>query len=112
MRERLVRTTRQHTHPDSGVILVVVLMVALAIGVLAAISTGRAETDAFFRFLYAIGTVSEKTLKHIWVYNPSVDSGVQDRFERLLGPGARARFRYIPMPFNNAITNIKEQFSA
>ena len=68
------------------------------------------ESDAFFRLLYAIGTVSKKTLKHIWVYNPSQDSGVQDRFERLLGPGARARFKYIPVSFHHALADITGLF--
>ncbi len=66
--------------------------------------------DAFFRLLYALGTVSEKTLKRIWVYNPSKDSGVEERFRGLLGPGAHARFLYITTGFEGAISNIKMRF--
>lgn len=65
-------------------------------------------TDAFFRLLYALGTVSEKTLKRIWVYNPSKE--LEERFSNLLGPGAKSRFSYIAEPFSKAVNHIKAQF--
>lgn len=63
------------------------------------------ETDSFFRYLYALGTVSETVLRNFWVFDPSPE--VRGRYERLMGPGARARFQPMPHPFENAVEVIR-----
>jgi len=70
------------------------------------------ETDAFFRTLYALGVVGDMPLKRIWVYNPDATGAVEQRFRKLVGPGAEARFRYTPKSFSDALADIKTQFPA
>lgn len=67
------------------------------------------ETDAFFRLLYALGTVGSSPLEKIIVYNPN-ESEVDKRFREMLGPGAIARYQYKQMFFNDAISDIKEMY--
>lgn len=66
-------------------------------------------SDAFFHYLYALGTVGGPLLERIWVFNP--DETVDGRFRELLGPGARARYRYLQNTFSEAIVLIKSEFS-
>ena len=68
------------------------------------------ETDAFFRLLYALGTVGSSPLENITVYNPDDSGAVDRRFGEMLGPGAIARYRYKQMIFHDAISNIKALF--
>jgi len=69
------------------------------------------NSDAFFRYLYALGSVSEHLLKRLWVFDPDKTGGVQKRYRELLGPGARDRFRYFSETFALAITTIRREFS-
>lgn len=60
------------------------------------------ETDLFFRYLYAVGTIGEASLRRVWVFNPDAD--VKSRFERLLGRqvrGQRDGFLLFPSTFEN-----------
>lgn len=68
------------------------------------------ETDAFFRLLYALGTVGMKPLNKFIVYNPDRTDVVENRFRSMLGPGAVARFEYKPLKFREAIGDIKNYF--
>ncbi len=61
------------------------------------------ESDSFFRFLYALGTVSDTTLKRFWVFNPDDTGKVEQRFRELLGPGAIQRFQYRPNKFDESL---------
>jgi NAD-dependent SIR2 family protein deacetylase len=63
-------------------------------------------SDFFFRYLYALGSVGETTLRHFWVFNPDASGDVEKRFKKLLGPGARQRFRYFPETFSESIPRI------
>jgi hypothetical protein len=67
-------------------------------------------TDAFFEYLYALGSVGDVTLKKFWVFNPDDTGNVKQRFESLLGPGAHQRFKYFPMTFDKAIDQVRNQF--
>ena len=69
------------------------------------------ETDAFFRLLYALGTVGSSPLEKIVVYNPDNSGGVNKRFKEMLGPGAIARYEYRELRFDEAIKDIKNQYS-
>jgi len=68
------------------------------------------ETDAFFRLLYAFGTVGASPLEKIIVYNPDKSGDVNKRFREMLGPGAIARYEYKELRFDEAIKDIKSQF--
>ena len=68
------------------------------------------ETDSFFRHLYALGSVGSAPLRRIAVFNPDGSGATKQRFEALLGPGARARYEYFPMTFNDAISHIQALF--
>jgi hypothetical protein len=68
------------------------------------------ESDAFFRYLYALGTVGDVLLKRFWVFDPDDGGRVKQRFEALLGPQAKARFDYVQKPFDDAIEALKETF--
>lgn len=70
------------------------------------------ETDAFFRLLYALGTVGASPLEKIIVYNPDNSGRTDDRFRQMLGSGAIARYQYKPMIFSKAIADIKTMFPA
>jgi NAD-dependent SIR2 family protein deacetylase len=60
------------------------------------------ETDSFFRYLYALGSVGSTVLRNFWVFDPSTE--VHERFKNLLGPGAYGRFQPRPHLFENAIS--------
>jgi len=66
------------------------------------------ETDVFFRLLYALGTVSDAPLKSIQIFNPDPD--IQQRFESMIGPGAKAKYGYNTYTFWDAIGKIRERF--
>lgn len=70
------------------------------------------ETDAFFRLLYALGTVGASPLEKIIVYNPDKSGKTDERFKQMLGPGAIARYEYKSMFFHQAINDIKQLFPA
>jgi len=64
------------------------------------------ETDIFFKHLYALGTVGETPLKRFRVFDPDNTGTVKGRYEKLLGPGALARFEYHKMKFGEAISQV------
>jgi hypothetical protein len=68
------------------------------------------SSDAFFRLLYALGTVGPSPLEKLIVYNPDETRAVDNRFRELLGPGAIARYEYKTLPFDKAMNDIKKQF--
>jgi len=64
------------------------------------------ETDGFFRLLYALGTAGGTMLRQFAVFDPDPSGNVRRRFESLLGPGARARFRYDQVDMGGALRQI------
>ncbi len=68
------------------------------------------ETDAFFRLLYGLGTVGDKLLKKVIIYNPDESGVIKDRFRNMMGPGALARFEYKPLKFDQSIEDIESFF--
>jgi NAD-dependent SIR2 family protein deacetylase len=63
------------------------------------------ETDHFFHYLYALGTVGATRLKRFLIVN--TDPTVTERFARLLGPVARDRVKAFPMPFSSGIDYLR-----
>ena len=68
------------------------------------------ESDLFFRYLFALGSVGRSLIKRFWVFDPDDTGGVRDRFLGLLGQAAKDRFRYEPMGFISAIKFIRKEF--
>jgi hypothetical protein len=68
------------------------------------------ETDAFFKLLYALGTIGKIPLKAIHVYNPDKSGQTRKRFESIMGLGALARFEYKESSFVESITFIRNSF--
>lgn len=69
------------------------------------------ETDSFFRHLYALGSVGKAALRKFVVFNPDTSGATDARFRSLLGPGAQARYSYVPTTFDSAIKAIQQMFS-
>lgn len=67
------------------------------------------STDAFFHYLYSLGTAGNALLKRIWVFNPDNTGIVKHRFESMLGPAAKTRFQYHAMTFGESTKFISEQ---
>ncbi len=57
------------------------------------------ETDSFFRYLFALGSVGSTRIKRFWVLDPDGRGIVEQRFRALLGPGAENRFRLVRTTF-------------
>jgi len=65
------------------------------------------ETDFFFRYLYALGSIGPAILRRFWVFNP--DQFVHQRFKDLLGPGAVQRFQPFGDKFEGAIKLVHDE---
>jgi hypothetical protein len=61
------------------------------------------ETDSFFRYLYALGSESEKRIRNFVVINPDSSGEVEGRFRQLIGRGIEKRFRYYPLTFADGL---------
>ncbi len=68
------------------------------------------ESDSFFRYLYALGTVGSTILKRFWVFDPDRTGDVEKRFRDLLGHGAQQAFQPFQLTFENAIGEIAKTF--
>lgn len=56
------------------------------------------DSDLFFRYLFALGTIGAAPFRRIWVFDP--DPAVKERFRELLGPGAVRRFSFRNIQFH------------
>jgi len=52
------------------------------------------ESDQFFRYLFALGTVGEGHIRRFWVFDPDPTHAVEERYRRLIGKGIENRFRF------------------
>ncbi|MBZ5574743.1 MAG: SIR2 family protein [Acidobacteriia bacterium] len=52
------------------------------------------DTDQFFRYLYALGTMGPSRIQRLYVFNP--DRAVNERYQNLLGPLAKDRYQLNP----------------
>lgn len=73
------------------------------------------ENDAFFKYLYALGTVGKRELRKIVIYNPEDKKGEVDRrFQSLIGLGALKRYEYIEDKFEQLLvgaSHIRQLFN-
>lgn len=67
------------------------------------------DTDVFFRYLYALGTVGKRPLERFWLFDPDRAGVVRSRFEALLGVGAEQRFQFHQAIFSNALPVIEKE---
>jgi hypothetical protein len=65
------------------------------------------QSDAFFRYLYALGAIGDQLIKRFWVFNP--DAATKSRFEELLGKAVARRFRFSQTPFPDCVREIKNE---
>lgn len=68
--------------------------------------------DQFFRSFYSLSTISDSIIERFWLFDPSPNPSVAERFKSLLGPAilGRDRFRHERMKFAAAIKEIATQF--
>ena len=64
------------------------------------------ETDAFFRYLFALGSDSRTLIRRFWVFDP--DSSASDRFKSFIGRGIEDKFLAHPLAFESAMGIINE----
>jgi NAD-dependent SIR2 family protein deacetylase len=61
------------------------------------------ESDSFFRYLFALGTLGSTRIRNIIVVNPEIAGGdVDNRFKGLIGESILSRYKYIEKKFNYA----------
>lgn len=65
-------------------------------------------TDAYFKYLFALGSVGPSRIRSFSVYDP--DQNVKPRFEKLLGPGVHA-FHFATNPFSGFVELVNERFT-
>ena len=68
--------------------------------------------DQFFRSFYSLSTISDSIIDRFWLFDPSPDPAVAERFKSLLGPAilGRGRFRHEQVKFPSAIRKIADEF--
>jgi hypothetical protein len=68
------------------------------------------ETDMFFRYLYALGSIGERRIKKLWVFDTDTSAEFKKRYENLLGPLIKnSRFDLINKDFLNSIGNFSKE---
>lgn len=61
------------------------------------------ESDPFFRYLFALGTLGSSRIRRFWVFDPNTD--VRLRYEGLIGSGIRSRFQFYNRGFLSSGTS-------
>lgn len=67
------------------------------------------ESDQFFRYLFALGTIGDGRPQRFWLIDPDPRGNVAGRFQELLGPSFKARFQSIRHPFSAALSVLYDQ---
>jgi hypothetical protein len=67
------------------------------------------ETDSFFRYLFATGTISESRIRRFFVFDP--DQRAEERYARLLGPSLHGRFKFYKLAFKEAVKHLANHFN-
>ncbi len=74
-----------------------------------AIGYSLAESDLFFRYLFALGSVGKTRIKRFWVFDPDEKDEVQSRFKKLVGLDTESKFQFHKLPFIEAIDVISKE---
>lgn len=67
------------------------------------------ETDSFFRYLFALGSMGEARIRRFWVFDPDSTGIVKNRYETMLGQGLKNRFTYFEEPFGKALGTLQSK---
>lgn len=68
-------------------------------------------SDAFFRYLYALGTVGPGLLRRFWIFDTAAKGGpVDERFKALLGRSVLPRHDYFENTFQQGIERVSREF--
>ncbi|MFA5146951.1 MAG: hypothetical protein WC515_06245 [Candidatus Omnitrophota bacterium] len=67
------------------------------------------DSDLFFRYFFALGSVGPTRIKRFWVFDPN-ETTVLPRFRSLVGAGIKTKFDFQPLSFGGAIGFITKQF--
>jgi len=60
-------------------------------------------SDQFFKYLYALGSIGDATIRKFWVFDPAQGNQVETNYKSLLGTGLDNRFRFFRETFSHAI---------
>ncbi len=61
------------------------------------------ETDSFFRYLFALGTIGTTRIRRFWVCNRNTSEDFEERYKRLIGQGIADRLQFLSMSFEEAL---------
>ncbi len=64
-------------------------------------------SDEFFKYLFALGTMTRTFLDCIWVFNP--DESVKHKYDNLIADGIRKKYKYFSKTFLEAIPIIQSK---
>ncbi len=65
------------------------------------------ETDAFFKYLFSLGTNSRTRIRKFCVINPDTN-GTKERYTELLGPQMKERFSYVSKTFEHGLEELEK----
>lgn len=71
-------------------------------------SYSLSETDYFFRYLFALGTVGKTILERLWVFDSNEE--VKGRFIKFIGSGIKKRFEFKSLKFKDTIKYLRKIF--
>ena len=66
------------------------------------------DTDQFFRYLFALGTVGETLVRRVLVFDPDQSDGIEQRYKQLLAPMTVKKFQHVRTTFAAAIRYIEQ----
>ncbi len=66
------------------------------------------ESDAFFRYLFALGSMGKTRIKCIHVFDPCQNDTVNQRYLSLIGESIRSRYKYDRYDFQSSIVSIMQ----
>jgi hypothetical protein len=61
------------------------------------------ESDSFFRYLFALGTMGESRIRRFWVFDPS--KTVEERYRNLIGKELAIAFNTLNISFQMQLMN-------
>jgi len=63
-------------------------------------------SDQFFKYLYALGSIGDATIRRFWVFDPAEGDQVKAKYKALMGTGLDNRFQFFRETFTRAIDTL------
>lgn len=63
-------------------------------------------SDQFFKYLYALGSIGDATIRRFWVFDPAEGDQVKAKYKALMGTGLDNRFQFFRETFTSAIDTL------